>query len=916
MTEPRKPQRRPATRRPAPEKDVKIYGQDSGRTPGNRSGQPRRRKKNIRINRKRMVMRILQISLLVLLAAGLITALFVGRYVIGLARDIPEWTASDLAGDMTTTFYDRDGNLIAERHGAENRYPVTFDEIPEDLKQAFLAIEDSQFYEHPGISFSGIIRSVLVNLQEGRAAQGASTITQQLARNALLDEDIRYAKRWDRKITEILLALQLESRYEKDEIFEMYLNTISFGQGAYGVQAAARTYFGKDVGELEMVECALLAGLPQRPNGYNPFKNPDAALNRRSVVLSRMEELGYITAAQRNAAKDAPLNLTEMVDTTPVEGDYLFFIDHSIDEAQRILEENDLSPDIFRNGYRIYTTMNPEVQKTIEDLFRDPSNFPDDMNDEKVQTAMVILDHQTGEIQGLMGGREYLSQRGFNRATSPSMRRQPGSSLKPVTVYGPALEYAGMGPATVFDDVPISIPGSTGAYTPTNYDGRYRGLINMREAVRLSVNVPAVVALREIGVSNGYEFARNLGIPLLQEESGNLSIALGGMMYGCNPLELATAYGAFANQGILVDSHAVTRIEDRTGAVIYEAVPQQKEVMTEETAFMMTDMLVTAVNYGTGTNGKVPGWTTAGKTGTTQLPRSTPAERQMFQGLNGNKDAWFAGYTPRYTGVVWMGFDITDREHYLPSVYGGRYPALLFRNAMVAAHKDQAAVNFSRPSGVVSVSIDKKSGLLPSSLTPATYLASELFNRNHVPTEVSTAWEEVEICPESGHLPNEWCPVTEPGVFLTRGEGFTFDGRLPEDVNLMRPREICTIHNADTALPEEPEPVIPDPGQDNNGDDEPDEPADVIYSQLSIGGTESGAKMEWTLLPQFKNSDFEYAIWRRSDKESEARLLQTTTDTNYVDPTVEPDNTYWYTIFATDRKNSQVYRFETLQIIY
>ncbi len=860
------------------EDDVKIYTSDnkknaSSEPPKSKQATKKRttKKKKKSKKPKRTWVKVLKVLFLIILVAGLIIAGFVARYVMTLANEIPEWDQSDMAGDLTTTFYDADGAEIAERHGVENRFPVEFDVVPDDLKNAFLATEDMTFYDHMGISIKGIIRSAVVNIKEQRLAQGASTITQLLARNALIDSDTRFQKDWDRKIKEIILAFQIESRYEKDEIFELFLNTIHFGEGTYGVQAAAQTYFGKDVQDLTLAECSLLAGLPQRPTSYNPFNYPDSALGRRSQVLLNMEINGFITTAEKNLANDDPLVLAPKP-TGYVEGPYLFFIDYAMEEAETILEEMEYDSDIYRNGYKIYTTMNNQAQTTVEDLFMNPENFPEDMNEKQIQSAMVILDHATGEIQAMMGAREYLSQRGFNRAASTEMNRQPGSALKPVVVYGPALEYGAMSPGTVIDDTPVTIQTEQGPYEPTNYDGRYRGLITMREAVRNSVNVPAIKILNEIGIVTGYNFASKLGIPFEENEKYNLSIALGGMSYGCNPLELASAYGAFANEGILVDNYSVTRIETNDGSVIYEVAPQKEVVMSEETAFLMSDMLQTVVNYGTGYNAKIPQWQTAGKTGTTQLPTSTKAEKAMFENVTGNKDAWFAGFTKEYTAVVWMGFDITDKDHYLKKIYGGKYPALLFQQAMAPLHEDLAPVNFERPDNVISVAIDQKSGLLPSALTPADYIIRELFLRDNVPTEPSDAWMEATVCTETQLLGTYLCPSVETKVFLKRDttykptvlikdiqkafarygiskvddlsasviEALALDV-IPEDYSLLAPTEYCTTHYGVSP----PNPNIP--GGDPLVPVEPSQPeVNPIY---------------WEYFPeQYRPSDYEEPI--------------------------------------------------------
>ncbi len=996
--------------------DVKIYNgadkqQDRSPSPSPSSATPKAKSKKRIIRKKskgkkpkKTWVKVLQIILLILLLIGIVSGAWIARYVYALAKDLPEWDSTKMTGDLTTTFYDADGVAIAERHGVENRFPVDFDLVPQDLKNAFLATEDMEFYNHFGISIRGIVRSTIVNIREKRLAQGASTITQMLARNALIDADSRYQKQWDRKIKEILLAIQIESQYDKDEIFSLFLNTIPFGEGAYGVQAAAQTFFAKDIQDLNLAECALLAGLPQRPSGYNPFDYPDSAIGRRSQVLLNMENNGFITTAERNLANSLPLNLgPEPIGVT--EGSYLFFIDHAMNEAESILEDLGYDPDIYRNGYTIHTTMHNAAQTKIEELYEDPENFPEDMNDEPVQAAMVVINHQTGAIQALMGGREYSSQRGFNRATSPDMNRQPGSALKPISVYGPALEYGSMSTGTVIDDIPVSIPTNQGPYEPTNYDGRYRGLVTMREAIRNSINVPAIKVLNEIGTITGYNFASNLGIPFEENEKYNLSIALGGMTYGTNPLELARAYGAFANQGILVDSYSVSSIETNDGTIIYEANPQKIIVMSEETAYMMSDMLQTAVNYGTGTNARIPGWQTAGKTGTTQLPTSTPAEKAMFENITGNRDAWFAGYTSQYTSAVWMGFDNTDAEHYLNRSYGGKYPALLFQQTMEIIHQDLAPIDFVRPEGVVSIAIDQKSGLLPSNLTPSDFIVRELFNKNNVPKEISDVWVEAPICSESKMLGTYLCPDVITKVFLKRDNRYSPTvlirdiekalarygvskvealppaavenlvlNIIPEDYVLMAPAEYCNIHYNITApntpgslLPEEEvvatpgvnpiywqffpqnyrpsgyldpndtlldpdaepiDPMVPpedleiiiNPNEGNEpieGENVPQEISDInIFEQVSLTGSESGAKLEWVLEKDYKNEDWIFNIWKQASDDDAPYSLVVTEENKFIDSDVSPNKDYYYTIFATNEDATATYQSLTYKIVY
>ncbi|NLC38950.1 MAG: penicillin-binding protein 1A, partial [Clostridia bacterium] len=493
-----------------------------------------KKKKTRRLNYKRLFLLIILLGFVVAAGIG-------AGFVVGVIRNMPDWQPDKIEADLTTFFYDRDGQQIATRY-MENRIPVKFEEIPDTVKEAFLAIEDHQFYNHHGINFYRLAGALWANIRHGWGSQGGSTITIQLANNAFIEHR---QKKLERKIQEAILAIQLERTYSKDDIFEMYLNQIYFGNGAWGIQAAAKTYFGKDVGELDLAESAFLAGVVQRPAAYDPYKYPERALARRATVLDRMARYGYISEEEAAKAKKEQLNLNN--EPLQQKQKYPYFIDYVIDEAEDLLASQGIDPiQLYKGGLHVYTTMDTRIQNKIEEVFSNPENFPKTNTEQPLQCAMVVIDPHTGDILGLMGGREHVTQRGLNRATQ--MKRSPGSAIKPVSVYAPALEK-GFSPATVIDDVPVTYPSPQKPYQPRNYDGRYRGLITMREAIKHSVNIPAVKMLDTIGVSTGFEFAKSLGLPLVESDK-NLSLALGGLTYGVSPLELVSAYGAFANGGI------------------------------------------------------------------------------------------------------------------------------------------------------------------------------------------------------------------------------------------------------------------------------------------------------------------------------------------------------------------------------
>lgn len=691
--------------------------------------------------------------------------------VLGAVVNVPNWSPEKLYGSETTTLYDRDMKPFAYLHAEENRVMVPLSKIPPDLIHAFVATEDQQFYEHHGVNPVRIIKALIIDMTTGAKVQGASTITQQLARNAFLNPE----KTWERKIKEAVLAIQLESQYSKDEIMQFYLNKINFGSGAWGVQTAAQTYFGKDVDQLNLAECALLAGLVKAPNYYSPFRNPDKAKQRQRIVLNNMVHCGYITQEQADEAYRQPLKYAPKP-----QSQYQFghFTDYVIEEADRILSEEGLYENpqdaIFKGGLKIYTTMDRDIQQYAEKIYSDPSYFPPlkDENGNPVQSAMVILDHKTGEIVALVGGRNYNQQRSFNRAVDAL--RQPGSSFKPLVVYGPALEM-GYSPDYVLEDAPVTFNFGGTTWSPKNYDGKYLGPINMRTAVAKSVNIYAVKLADEIGIRNGIEFAKRCGITTLVEAGRandmNLSTALGGITKGVSPLEMASAYGCFANQGIRAEHYVISKIEDRDGNTIYEFQPKYERVMKKETAWQMSSLLQGVVEFGTGKAAKIAGVKCAGKTGTTQ----------------DDKDAWFVGYTPYYTCAVWMGF---DKEKTMSRIYGGSYPARIWKAIMSkAVAGKKSGSDFGPPDDVVAVKICTKSGKLASPACPEEDVQTKYLPKDQVPKETCDLHYLVDICTDSGKLATEYCPNRISKGYLK--------GALPGDPEAA-PQEYCDIHTAPT----------------------------------------------------------------------------------------------------------------------
>lgn len=605
-------------------------------------------------------------------AAGVICALIGYMVIIYNGQKIYNENKDKMEMMEASILYDTSDKEFAVL-ARQNRELVDKKEIPKMLADAFIATEDRRFQQHAGVDFWAIGRALVKDIIARSAVEGGSTITQQLAKNLFLDFD----KTFFRKGTEMSIALALEENLDKDEIMELYLNRIYFGEGAYGVKAASKLYFGKsNLNDLELWEMATLAALPKAPTTYSPMRNPDKSKERRAVVLKLMFDQGYITEDEKNKA--------QAVEYTAQPGktdEFQAYKDYVIQEAAAKFKlEEEV---IRRGGYKIYTTLNPDAQRIMDQSFSNAKLFQKDGPEQKMQGGMVILDNKDGGIVAMSGGRDY-AVKGLNRALA---ERQPGSSFKPLIVYAPAIELQGdkYNPYSLLNDEQKSY----GSYSPRNYDGVYQGQVTMFEAVRKSINAPAVWLLNEIGVKKATDFVGKLGIQLDGKNDNNLAIALGGLTKGVSPLAMAQAYSAFPNNGVIHTAHSIRKIED-SGGTVTEAKVDNTKVMSPKTAYYMTELLKTVVDSGTGTAAKL-NRPAAGKTGTTQLD---------LKGLEkNNRDVWFVGYTPEWSAAVWMGFDKTDTKHYvLPS--SGGLAAGMFRDVLNKAMAKMPVKQFAKPDDV------------------------------------------------------------------------------------------------------------------------------------------------------------------------------------------------------------------------
>jgi 1A family penicillin-binding protein len=663
------------------------------------------------------VRRITRIATIFFLVGFLTVVGAIGFLTVTVAGmgDIP-----DVDTPLTSTFYDRNAEVLTTRF-EQNRFEVPLDAVPDILSQAFVAVEDHRFYSHHGIDIQGLSRAVVRNIRERRFAEGGSTITQQLAKNLFLTHD----KTLTRKAQEMLLTIQLERRFSKDEILEKYLNTIYFGHSAYGVEAASRTYFGKSVGELTLGEAALLAGIPRGPAYYSPILNMDAAKNRRAIVLSRMVEEGYITEAQREEARAEDVVLQDRDEARAAQQTGAYFIDYLITRELSVLFPDD--PQIaYRGGLHVHTTLDKAMQQAAEAIVSNEDLMPPFVTDPAtgaqvpLQVALVSMDPQDGAVRALVSGRDFATSQ-LQMAVLP---RSPGSAFKPFT-FAAALE-AGLTPNTVRVSEPVSFEErGQKPYEPSEYGGRFYGPLVMREAVARSSNIVSVKLHQEIGREKTAEMAERLGISQ-GRLAPYLSLPLGTSRVSA--LEMTAAFAPFANQGIRVEPRFITKITDSAGRVLFEFEPQRSLVLDTRIAYQMTDMMksVFAAPAGTG-RGLTIGRPVAGKTGTS----------------NEHKDAYMVGYTPDLVTSVWVGNvdNISMGWGQTGAVRAGRIWAEFMRRV----HQGLPVRDFARPGGLVAQEICPHTGLLHNprcNLDPI----RELFIAGTEPT-VQCSWPECPHCP-------------------------------------------------------------------------------------------------------------------------------------------------------------------------
>jgi penicillin-binding protein 1A len=686
--------------------------------------------KKTKKNKKKLIINILLITIISGILLGIIGIVL---FIMIIVKEAPEFDPKNLYTQESSIVYDGNGNEIAKL-GSEKREKITYDAMPQILVDAIVATEDSTFFQHNGFNAARFLKASLSQIVGGGGG-GASTLTMQVSKNAYTSNVSNGFEGIKRKFTDIYLSIfKIEKTYTKEEIMEFYVNSYYMGGGAYGVEQACQNYFGKSVNNINLAEAAMLAGIYQAPGSYDPTINPENTEARRKTVLNLMLRHGYITQEEKEIAEK--LTVDKIIKTKNTDGDdqvdprYKDFIDTLIEDVKKKTGYNPYSTPML-----IYTTMDNAKQEYITNLMNG-NNF--NWENDKVQAGIAVIDTNTGAVVAIGAGRHRENEVGWNYATMN--RRHIGSTAKPLYDYGPIIEYKDASTYKLYYDEPYSYTSGT---SMNNWDGRYSGLINMREALKVSRNVPALKTFQENDNSNIYEFVTKLGLSPETEdgfvhEAHSIGAYGDGKTTGENPLSVAAAYAAFANGGYYTEPYTFTKIIYRNSDEEYIHKPERVQVMSDATAYMITDMLISTSGYATGAT-SVNGITYGSKTGTSNFPDEI--HEQYHLRSDAVNDLWVAGFCRDFSTAVWYGYDSVNSDYYNTMGSGGN--TKLYKQLIQGIYT--GTPNFTKPSSVVSVTVEKNSpgnGQLPSAYTPDGYTVTELFKAGTEPTTVSSRFEQ------------------------------------------------------------------------------------------------------------------------------------------------------------------------------
>ena len=814
----------------------------AGRSP--REVQARRRKVGL------IVGTVFAVILLTMVFFAIIFSIYINRTM----KNKVEVNLSAYDMSLATEMYAKDSStgewsMYGTLYDGENRILLTADQIPDNLRKAAVAIEDKRFYKHSGVDWRGTIRAVFSTVTGG-GVQGGSTITQQLIKNITGNNETTVK----RKVTEIYRALQLEKKYDKDEILNTYLNTVYFGESCYGAQTASRLYFGKDTKDLTLAECASLIAITNNPSMYDPLISDWTLANNRERQLLVLEQMykqgmiqeketyeaacnekvtftnGYTCLGELVEGYEAPAQQEEAEEPV-VKANNSYFTDQVIqDVAKKFVEIYDLKdskPDsegnvisayeravgmVYSGGYKIYTTQNTKYQKIAENVFEktDYQNQTDSY-DQPLQAAMTIVDPYTGDVVAMVGGTgTKTADRAWNWATET---RPCGSSVKPISTYAPALDNGTITAASIIDDYPIELNDSA---WPKNSNGRYGGLTDVRYAIVRSLNTCAVRVNMQYGTYNSYQFMRDkLGFTTLtdtdSQQVGNM--ALGGFSNGVTTEEMAAAFGAFVNDGVYTKPRTYVKVEDSEGKVIIDNGSISNTAMKNTTAYLMRSMLQDVITSGTGTEARFSGMSIGGKTGTTDDAR----------------DRYFVGFSPYYCAAVWCGYKSNE------VVYAGGNPcAALWRDVMSQIHEGLEDVGFHSCDGLKDVTVCADSGLLATEACSADFRGSRVRTvkvaADTAPTQSCNVHKMVSYCKDGKHLATSSCPSSSvmQVAALDYPRESVFNIKAPDNMYLLSVLSSgeCPVHGGTVPTPDDSNVVPDDPADDPVVPDTPDAPVE------------------------------------------------------------------------------------------
>lgn len=683
----------------------------------------------VKVKKKKKVKKVLKIILnifLLLLLIGLIGGIIFAIYIVTHA---PDFNPENLYSTESSILYDRNGNQ-AGKLGVEKRKNVNYNDLPQVLIDAIIATEDSRFMQHNGFDLPRFLKASagqVVNKITGHGnAGGGSTLTMQVSKNNYTSVEDSGFEGIVRKFTDIYISIfKLEKNYSKEEIIEFYVNIPFLGNNAYGVEQACQTYFGKSVSDINLSEASLIAGLFQAPTSYNPYQHPKQAEERRNTVLYLMQRHGYITKEEADDARSIPVeSLLRESNPEGSSNEYQSYIDVVVKEVE---EKTGLSP--YTTGMKIYTNLDPDKQKTLNDIM---SGKTWKWKDDKVQAGIAIVDVNTGALVATGGGRNQKGERQYNYATD--ITRQIGSCAKPLFDYGPAFEYTNAGLASQVYDGPHSYSSGVAI---KNADGGYKGTLTYKYALAASRNIPALRVFQSVDNSKIKEFVTKLGIKPEIDSNGGLHEAHAlGAFSGSNPKDMAAAYAAFANGGYYTEPYTVNKIEYIDSDKTVSLKNKRSKVMSDSTAYMITDALVYAVSGYGNIGGSVSGVQLAAKTGTSMF--DSEARRKYGYPSSANMDMWVTGYTPEYAVSLWYGYTKAEKGYYLGNDgYSAR--GKLFRQVISSISDRSGTKKFTVPSSVVKVTVEKETSplMLPSANTPNNMKVTEYFKKGTQPTEVS-----------------------------------------------------------------------------------------------------------------------------------------------------------------------------------